>query len=63
MTKPEIIRRGTALGVDWSLTHSCYAPDAAGRACGRCDSCRIRRQGFQEAGVPDPAVYSPRADG
>lgn len=58
LTKAEIIRRGTELGVDFSLTHSCYDPDAAGRACGRCDSCRIRAKGFADAGVPDPTVYS-----
>lgn len=58
LSKAEIIRRGTELGVDFSLTHSCYDPDAAGRACGRCDSCRIRAKGFADAGVPDPTVYS-----
>jgi 7-cyano-7-deazaguanine synthase len=55
MTKGEIIRRGLALGVDYSLTHSCYDPGAAGRPCGHCDSCLLRRKGFEEAGVPDPA--------
>jgi 7-cyano-7-deazaguanine synthase len=59
MTKAEIIREGTRLGVDYALTHSCYDPDPAGRACGRCDSCVLRRRGFEEAGVPDPTVYSP----
>lgn len=59
MTKAAIIRAGTALGVDYSLTHSCYDPDAAGRACGRCDACQIRRQGFAEAGLPDPTRYTP----
>lgn len=58
MTKAEIIRAGVALGVDYGLTHSCYDPDAAGRACGRCDSCVLRRKGFAEAGVPDPTVYA-----
>jgi len=61
MTKAEIIRRGTSLGVDYSLTLSCYDPaDAAGGpvACGRCDSCRIRRRGFEEAGVSDPTRYT-----
>lgn len=58
LTKAEIIRMGTALGVDYSLTHSCYDPDEAGRACGRCDSCRIRRKGFEEAGIPDPTLYA-----
>ena len=57
MTKAGIIRRGVALGVDYSLTHSCYDPDAGGRACGHCDSCTIRRRGFEEAGVKDPTVY------
>jgi 7-cyano-7-deazaguanine synthase len=57
MTKAEIIRRGHALGVDYSLTHSCYDPDAQGRACGHCDSCILRRRGFEEAGVNDPTVY------
>lgn len=57
MTKAEIIARGTALGVDYGQTVSCYQPDRAGRACGRCESCRIRRAGFAEAGVPDPTVY------
>ncbi|MGD9720236.1 MAG: 7-cyano-7-deazaguanine synthase QueC [Pirellulales bacterium] len=56
-TKAEIIRRGTALGVDYGLTHSCYDPDAAGRACGRCDSCVLRLKGFAEAGLRDPAPY------
>jgi len=57
MTKAEIIREGVGLGVDYSRTLSCYDPDAAGRACGRCDSCQLRRKGFAEAGVPDPTVY------
>lgn len=59
MTKPEIIRRGADLGVDYGLTHSCYAPDDLGRACGRCDSCLLRRAGFERAGVPDPTRYAP----
>ena len=58
MTKAEIIRRGTELGVDYGITHSCYDPDAAGRACGHCDSCLLRRKGFEEAGVPDPTSYA-----
>lgn len=58
MSKADIIRTGVRLGVDYSLTVSCYDPDAQGRACGRCDSCRLRRKGFREAGVPDPTVYS-----
>jgi 7-cyano-7-deazaguanine synthase len=55
MTKADIIRRGVALGAPLHLTHSCYDPDRDGRACGRCDSCRLRRKGFAEAQVPDPA--------
>ena len=58
MTKVEIIRTGMRLGVDYALTHSCYDPDGEGRACGRCDSCLIRREGFRAAGVPDPTVYA-----
>ena len=58
LTKADIIRRGLDLGVDYSLTHSCYDPDAAGRACGHCDSCLLRRKGFEEAGVDDPTVYA-----
>jgi 7-cyano-7-deazaguanine synthase len=57
MTKAEIIRAGVALGVDYALTHSCYDPDASGRACGHCDSCILRRRGFEEACVPDPTAY------
>jgi 7-cyano-7-deazaguanine synthase len=57
MSKGEIIRKGLELGVDYSLTHSCYNPDEEGRACGTCDSCCIRREGFREAGVQDPTVY------
>jgi 7-cyano-7-deazaguanine synthase len=57
MTKAEIIRRGRELGVDYSLTHSCYAPDAAGTACGRCDACQLRLKGFAEAGIRDPINY------
>jgi len=53
MHKHEIIRTGTRLGVDYSLTLSCYDPDTAGHPCGRCDACRLRAQGFAEAGVPD----------
>ena len=58
MTKAEIIREGVRLGVDYGLTLSCYDPDAAGRACGGCDSCQLRRKGFAEAGVPDPTEYA-----
>ena len=57
MTKAEIIRRGMALKAPLHLTHSCYDPDDKGRACGRCDSCRLRRKGFAEAKVPDPTPY------
>jgi 7-cyano-7-deazaguanine synthase len=57
MTKAEIIREGTRLGVDYSLTLSCYDPDAEGRACGTCDSCLLRKKGFEEVGVVDPTVY------
>ena len=56
MTKAQIIQRGLELGVDYSLTHSCYDPDAAGRACGTCDSCLLRRRGFAELGMEDPAL-------
>ena len=59
MTKAEIIRTGTALGVDYGLTHSCYDPDPHGRACGRCDSCLLRLKGFAEAGLADPIEYYP----
>ncbi|MEK7697110.1 MAG: 7-cyano-7-deazaguanine synthase, partial [Pseudomonadota bacterium] len=55
--KAEIIRTGARLGVDYGLTVSCYDPDTEGRACGKCDSCRFRAQGFAEAGVPDPTRY------
>ncbi len=56
-TKAEIIRIGTALGVDYSLTLSCYDPDAEGSACGGCDSCLLRKRGFKAAGIPDPTRY------
>jgi len=56
-TKGEIIRRGLELGVDYSLTHSCYDPTPEGLACGSCDSCRLRLKGFTEAGVSDPVRY------
>jgi 7-cyano-7-deazaguanine synthase len=57
-SKAEIIRRGTALGVDYAITVSCYQASADGRACGACDSCRLRRAGFEAAGVPDPTRYA-----
>lgn len=58
MSKADIIREGVRLGVDYGLTHSCYDPDPSGRACGRCDSCILRRRGFEAAGVPDPTEYA-----
>jgi 7-cyano-7-deazaguanine synthase len=57
LSKAEIIREGTRLGVDYALTVSCYQADQDGRACGLCDSCRLRRAGFAAAGVPDPTIY------
>jgi 7-cyano-7-deazaguanine synthase len=60
LSKADIIRLGRALGVDYGLTHSCYFPDPQGRACGACDSCRIRLKGFAEAGLADPVAYVPR---
>jgi 7-cyano-7-deazaguanine synthase len=57
LSKAEIIRQGTRLGVDYGMTISCYDPDPEGRACGRCDSCRLRAAGFQDAGVSDPTHY------
>jgi 7-cyano-7-deazaguanine synthase len=60
-SKADIIRLGMSLGIDYSLTHSCYDPAADGAACGRCDSCRLRRAGFEAAGVADPTRYSSTA--
>ncbi|GBC60434.1 7-cyano-7-deazaguanine synthase QueC [Desulfonema ishimotonii] len=57
MTKADIIRKGTELGVDYGITHSCYDPSPEGLACGQCDSCLLRKKGFAEAGVPDPTRY------
>ena len=57
LSKAEIIKTGTDLGVDYSLTVSCYNADEHGRACGHCDSCRFRKQGFNDAGLPDPTLY------
>ncbi len=57
MTKAQIITIGVKLGVDYSLTHSCYDPDEIGRPCGRCDSCQLRLKGFAEAGLRDPLAY------
>ncbi|MFY1825327.1 7-cyano-7-deazaguanine synthase QueC [Myxococcus fulvus] len=61
LTKADIIREGVRLGVDYGITHSCYDPDTRGRACGRCDSCLLRKKGFEEAGVPDPTRYTVEA--
>jgi 7-cyano-7-deazaguanine synthase len=58
LTKAQIIREGTKLGVNYGLTHSCYDPSVDGRACGHCDSCLLRKKGFQEACVPDPTRYA-----
>jgi 7-cyano-7-deazaguanine synthase len=57
LTKAQIIQRGTALGVDYSLTHTCYSPDAAGVSCGKCDACQLRKKGFADAGLVDPIQY------
>jgi len=57
LTKAQIVRLGTDLGVDYSLTHTCYAPDQQGVACGTCDACQLRLKGFQEAGLVDPIAY------
>lgn len=57
LTKAEIIQAGLRMGVDYSLTHSCYDPAPDGRACGHCDTCQLRLKGFQEAGIPDPVSY------
>jgi 7-cyano-7-deazaguanine synthase len=60
MSKSDIIRKGIELGVDFSLTHSCYDPSSDGVACGECDSCRLRLEGFREAGLTDPIRYADR---
>ena len=57
LSKAEIIRLGSSLGVDFGLTHTCYNPDAEGIACGVCDACQLRRRGFEEAGCQDPIAY------
>ena len=57
LSKAEIIRQGTALGIDYAQTISCYNPDEQGRGCGKCDSCRLRAEGFSQAGLPDPTKY------
>jgi 7-cyano-7-deazaguanine synthase len=61
LTKAQIIQEGQRLGVDYSLTHSCYQPDGQGRACGTCDSCLLRRRGFAQLGLDDPALAPGRA--
>jgi 7-cyano-7-deazaguanine synthase len=62
LSKAEIIQRGIALGVDYAQTVSCYQADVEGLACGRCDSCRLRREGFLAAGIPDPTRYAHAID-
>ena len=57
LAKHEILKLGAGIGVDYAMTVSCYQADAAGRACGACDSCRFRQQGFAAAGLPDPTRY------
>jgi 7-cyano-7-deazaguanine synthase len=57
LSKAEIVRRGTELGVDFGLTHSCYAPNETGIACGHCDACQLRLKGFAAAGLSDPIAY------
>jgi 7-cyano-7-deazaguanine synthase len=59
MTKAQIIRTGIGLGVDYTITHSCYDPSSTGGACGQCESCILRRKGFEEARVKDPTIYAP----
>lgn len=63
MPKDQIIRTGLELGVDYALTRSCYDPDDAGRACGQCESCILRRRGFEAAGIDDPTPYKPSVKG
>ena len=58
MTKADIVKKGTELGIDYSMTVSCYQADHLGRACGKCDSCRLRKKGFADAGLDDPTVYA-----
>lgn len=59
LTKAEIVRRGVGLGVDYAQTVTCYQADKQGRACGRCEACRLRAQGFSDAAIPDPTRYQP----
>ena len=61
LTKAEIIRTVVSLGVDYSLTHTCYDPDLDGRACGHCDACTLRLKGFAEEAIPEPIAYAPPA--
>ena len=63
LSKAEIIRKGVSLGIDYSLTSSCYDPGKDGEACGACDSCLLRKKGFSEAGIPDPARYKTKGAG
>jgi 7-cyano-7-deazaguanine synthase len=63
LTKAEIVRKGLELGVDYSITHSCYDPSPNGRPCGACDSCLLRAKGFEEAGAKDPITIHRRMDG
>lgn len=63
LTKADIIRTGSAMGIDYGITHSCYDPSADRKACGTCDSCIIRRKGFEDANLPDPTVYVPGTRG
>lgn len=58
-TKAQIIQKGSQLGVDYSITHSCYDPSPDGKACGECDSCTLRKKGFATAGIDDPTIYAP----
>lgn len=58
LTKAQIIRKGIALGLDYGMTHSCYDPSNDGKACGKCDSCILRKKGFAEAGIDDPTEYA-----
>lgn len=62
LTKAQIIKKGIALGLDYSLTHSCYDPTDDGLACGRCDSCTLRKKGFAQANLPDPTKYASNPD-
>jgi 7-cyano-7-deazaguanine synthase len=59
LTKAQIIVRGSELGIDYSITVTCYDPDVDGRACGHCDACQLRRRGFDQAQIPDPTIYQP----